>query len=73
MFSRYKKSAAAAPAGTVRPAAAAPVPQVPIAATPETPKPGVQRRMMPGAPVSAQAAAADKDRKRKERMGELKV
>lgn len=73
MFSRYKKSAPAAPAGTVRPAAAAPVPQVPIAATPETPKPGVQRRVMPGAPVSAQAAAADKDRKRKERMGELKV
>ncbi|ETD03004.1 CpaF family protein [Rhodobacter capsulatus] len=73
MFSRYKKSAAVAPPGAARPAAAAPVPQVPIAATPETPKPGVQRRVMPGAPVTAQAAAADKDRKRKERMGELKV
>ena len=73
MFSRYKKSAAVAPPGAARPAAAAPVPQVSIAATPETPKPGVQRRVMPGAPVTAQAAAADKDRKRKERMGELKV
>ncbi|ETD83304.1 CpaF family protein [Rhodobacter capsulatus] len=73
MFSRYKKSAAVAPPGAARPAAAAPVPPVPIAATPETPKPGVQRRVMPGAPVTAQAAAADKDRKRKERMGELKV
>ncbi|WP_444429881.1 CpaF family protein [Rhodobacter capsulatus] len=73
MFSRYKKSAAVAPPRAARPAAAAPVPQVPIAATPETPKPGVQRRVMPGAPVTAQAAAADKDRKRKERMGELKV
>lgn len=71
MFSRYKKSAPAAPGGPARPAA--PVPPVPIAAPPEIPKPGVQRRAMPGAPVPPQVAAADKDRKRKERMGELKV
>ncbi|SOB93335.1 pilus assembly protein CpaF [Rhodobacter sp. JA431] len=76
MFSRYKKPAAGAPAKPAQaaPAAAAP-PPVPLAAASNEPaKPLVQRRAMPNSGASAaQAATADKDRKRKERMSELKV
>ncbi|WP_444454352.1 CpaF family protein [Rhodobacter capsulatus] len=79
MFSRYKKPATGAPTPAAlapRPAAAPAAPaaaKAPIAAPAEAPKAAVQRKVMPGAPVSPQVAAADKDRKRKERMGELKV
>ncbi|PTV96260.1 pilus assembly protein CpaF [Rhodobacter aestuarii] len=77
MFSRYKKPAAGAPAKPAQaaPAAAAP-PPVPLAAASNEPAkpPLVQRRAMPNSGASAaQAATADKDRKRKERMSELKV
>ena len=65
MFSRFKKPDAAAPAA---PAAksAAPVPA-------EESRPVVARRTGPAAANPAQAVAADKEKKRKERMGELKV
>jgi pilus assembly protein CpaF len=79
MFNRFKKPGApeakapaagpaAAAAGTgVRPAAAP-------AAAPAPQKGFGMRRPQPGAaPVSAQAVAADKERKRKDRMSELKV
>ncbi|MFD2174528.1 CpaF family protein [Rhodobacter lacus] len=77
MFSRYKKTAPAASAAAPRPAsapAAAP-PPVPLAAGGAAPaKPQVQRRAMPGAAATpAQPGHADKERKRKERMSELKV
>ncbi|SOC16249.1 CpaF family protein [Rhodobacter maris] len=79
MFSRYKKPAApaASPPAAPRPASptvAAP-PPVPLAAGGSVPaKAQVQRRAMPaGAPVSAQPGQVDKERKRKERMSELKV
>ncbi|MFP1644487.1 CpaF family protein [Pontitalea aquivivens] len=71
MFSRYKKAAqptkgpALKPAGTDRPeAAGAPVVDH---------KPLIQRRPVAPAELAAQAAALDKERKRKERMSELKV
>lgn len=76
MFSRYKKPATGAPTAAAlapRPAAAPAPPPLPIAAAAAAPKPAVQRKAMPGAPVPPQVAAADKERKRKERMGELKV
>jgi pilus assembly protein CpaF len=67
MFSRFKKPDAAA----AKPAAA------PVAAhKPAAPAAGsaVTRRPAPNAPMAAaQAAAADKDKKRKERMAEIKV
>ena len=76
MFSRYKKPATGAPTAAAlapRPAAPPAPPPLPIAAAAAAPKPAVQRKAMPGAPVPPQVAAADKERKRKERMGELKV
>ena len=70
MFSRFKKPDAPA----ARPVAAAPAAPVKPAA-PAAPTSGVARRPMAGAPAaqSAQAIAADKEKKRKERMGEIKV
>jgi len=76
MFSRYKKSPPGAPAA--RAAAPAPTPAAPAPAAPapdlaaEAAKPQVQRRSMPGH-AAALPVAADKERKRKERMGELRV
>ncbi|MDH5529284.1 MAG: CpaF family protein, partial [Paracoccaceae bacterium] len=71
MFSRFKKpeaggapAAGSAPAASVQKAPAAKASQAP--ATP-------QRRQNPNVPPSAQAVAADKEKKRKERMSELKV
>jgi pilus assembly protein CpaF len=66
MFSRFKKpEAAPAVTGAARPAtAAAPVP-----------KPGLASRPLSPAPVArppAEAVAADKEKKRKERLGHLK-
>jgi len=68
MFSRYRKTAEPAkttapaqPAGSAAPAAAA------------QPKPGVGRKPLPAAQTAAVAAASDKDKKRKEKMSELKV
>jgi pilus assembly protein CpaF len=70
MFSRFKKpdQPGAKPALSAQPAKAAP-PPVP------THKPGVVARRPSAAPAGnpAQAAAVDKEKKRKERMGELKV
>ncbi len=71
MFSRYKKPGASPSAS--RAAGAAPVAPTPIVASaPDPAKTLVQRRAMPAQVVAAQAAV-DKDRKRKERMSELKV
>ncbi|GAA6163854.1 CpaF family protein [Pelagimonas sp. KU-00592-HH] len=69
MFSRYKKEAAtpaakAAPAAAAAAAAAAPAPEE---AAPKV----VMRKPAPRA--SAMAAPADKERKRKERLGEIKL
>jgi pilus assembly protein CpaF len=75
MFSRYKKSSdAAAPA---RPLAAAPIASndpAPRASATEA-RPGIQRRMAPVQPPkpSAEAIAQDKEKKRKDRLMELKV
>ncbi len=69
MFSRYKKPSANAPA----PAPAA-KPQSAPAATGADGRPAVARRPLANAgQVPPQAAALDKEKKRKERMGELKV
>ena len=66
MFSRFKKpeagpSASPAAAHTARPAAPAPAP-----------KPGISRPAVAPARPPAEAVAADKEKKRKERLGELK-
>ncbi len=66
MFSRFKKpeagpSASPAAANTARPAAPAPAP-----------KPGISRPAVAPARPPAEAVAADKEKKRKERLGELK-
>ncbi len=76
MFSRYKKPSAP----EVKPAATAPVKPGGLAPVASAPNQAAQqkgfgmRRPAPGAaPVSAQVVAADKERKRKDRMSELKV
>ncbi|PKP73710.1 MAG: type II secretion system protein E [Alphaproteobacteria bacterium HGW-Alphaproteobacteria-6] len=74
MFSRYKKSAAPQPAASTT----APVKslhEAPAAPASGGPRSLVSRRPggQPGVQPSAQAIAADKERKRKERMSELKV
>jgi pilus assembly protein CpaF len=75
MFSRFKKPdapgqkpAAAASAAPVRPLA-----EAAQAAQAARAGGGIARKPGGGAPVSPQATAADKDKKRKERMGEVKV
>lgn len=70
MFSRFKKpdstgKAAAAPA--------APTPKAVTAAPADIARPVIARRAGPAMGNPAQAIAADKEKKRKERMGELKV
>ncbi|KAB2885693.1 MAG: CpaF family protein [Albidovulum sp.] len=70
MFSRFKKPDGAGPA------TAASTPQTPkpaVVAAPEVNRPVVARRAGATATNPAQAVAADKEKKRKERMGELKV
>ena len=80
MFSRYKKPGAAKPAGaaaspklhaveTGAPAAAPPAAEKPA----QAPKPQLKRRAAAAAPTPAQTAHADKERKRKERLGDIKV
>ncbi|WP_126976880.1 CpaF family protein [Frigidibacter oleivorans] len=71
MFSRYKKPAAPGPA-PMAPAAQAQAAPAPVA---EQLRPVVSRRPLDGAaPLqAAQAVAADKEKKRKEKLSELKV
>ncbi len=73
MFSRYKKPAQP----EARPSATSPVRAVnegPMASSPAAPKGFAMRRPTSGgAPAAAQVVAADKERKRKDRMSELKV
>lgn len=71
MFSRFKKT----DEPTTRPVAATPAASVKPAVGAQSPASGIARRAMSpaAAPQSAQAVAADKEKKRKERMGEIKV
>jgi pilus assembly protein CpaF len=69
MFSKYKRqSATAKPAAAAQPKAA-PAPE----AQPKAPAPAVATLRKPAARTKAEAAPADKERKRKERMGEIKI
>ncbi len=69
MFSRYKKSQSTAPEAVVQKPAAAPAPEVqPVDAAPEA---KVMRKPLPA--KSAKAAPQDKERKRKERLAEIKL
>ena len=76
MFSRYKKPGAAKPAGgapklhAVETGAPAAPPKTADAAPVQAPKPQLKRREPPN---PAQVAHADKERKRKERLGDIKV
>jgi len=64
MFSKYKKPAA----NTVKPAAAAPTPAPVTAAQPQ------RQSLMKSMPKKAgEAAPADKEKRRKERLGEIKL
>ncbi|XDA97459.1 CpaF family protein [Sulfitobacter sp. LCG007] len=66
MFSKYKKSVS-------RPAAVPPTDPAKVTQLPTAkPAPAATRRQLPQA-AAAQPAPADKERKRKERMGELKL
>ncbi len=69
MFSRFKKPDAAAPKAS----ATAPVRSPSEAPAPRQPTSVVQRKPVPSGVASAMAVAADKDKKRKEKMQELKV
>ncbi len=66
MFSRYKKEPAAQPVETKAPAAAPAE-----AAVPSSSATAIARKPIPKKP--AEVAASDKERKRKERLGEIKV
>ena len=69
MFSKYKRqSATAKPAAAAQPKAA-PAP----GAQPKAPAPAAATLRKPAARTKAEAAPADKERKRKERMGEIKI
>ncbi|GAA3868911.1 CpaF family protein [Celeribacter arenosi] len=73
MFSRYKKSdTAKAAAVTQAKPETAPAPAAAPAAT-SAPKPEVAKSMRREQQVSAQVAPADKERRRKERLGDIKV
>ena len=63
MFSRFKKPEAGPSASPAAARAAAPAP---------APKPGISRPVAAPARPPAEAVAADKEKKRKERLGELK-
>ncbi|MEI2807730.1 CpaF family protein [Albidovulum sp.] len=69
MFSRFKKPDAAAPAA----ASAAPAAKAAAPVSAEANRTVVARRSPTAGGNPAQAVAADKEKKRKERMGELKV
>jgi pilus assembly protein CpaF len=69
MFSRFKKPDAVAPKAS----ATAPVRSPSEAPAPRQPTSAVQRKPVPSGVASAMAVAADKDKKRKEKMQELKV
>ncbi len=70
MFSKYKKSGAAAPAKKATNAAPIAEKQPPAAAPVEAPAQTLRR---PAPRQSGQVASSDRDRKRKERMQEIKV
>ncbi|MCA0919483.1 CpaF family protein [Pseudooceanicola nanhaiensis] len=86
MFSKYKKPTSGTeqakqamrpvamkkPAPAAAAAAPAPAPAAPAPA-PSAEKVAVMRKPMPNAPKPAEAQAADKGRKRKERLGEIKL
>jgi len=74
MFSRYRKTNQPAAKPTAPAQAAAHVAPQPAAATAAAAAGGIARKPLPAQPQNAAvAAAADKEKKRKERMGELKV
>ena len=78
MFSRFKKPEAEAgrpaPVAAVAAASAAARAPVPAPAPAKVaPKPMLQPRVAPAAKPPAEAVAADKEKRRKERLGELKV
>jgi len=71
MFSKYKKQAAAArPSGNVAKLQTA-KPAAPVAKNPEPSQSASLRRPMPK--TTAEAIPQDKERKRKERLGEIKI
>jgi pilus assembly protein CpaF len=75
MFSRYKKPSSAAEApqpAAPKPAAPAATPAPAATAPVEAPKPGVARRPQPQR-SAAQAGPVDKEKKRKERLAEIKL
>ena len=69
MFSRYKKSDEKTSKPVAAPVGEAPKPGPTAAAAAPAAKPAAQRRP---APVSAQVVPMDKEKKRKERLGEIK-
>jgi len=75
MFSRFKKPDAPGqkPAATASAPPVRPLAEAAQAAQAARASGGIGRKPVAGGPVSPQAAAADKDKKRKERMGEVKV
>lgn len=78
MFSRFKKSDTAAPkpaavASAAAPHAAATAAQPPASATALAARAGAKPSLVPRAAPSAEAVAADKEKKRKDRLMELKV
>lgn len=75
MFSRYKKAdAKPGPAVAQKVAEAAPKPTAKPAPAPSAPAPEAKRVMRRPAPkAAAEAVAGDKERRRKERLGEIKL
>jgi pilus assembly protein CpaF len=69
MFSKYKRQSATAKPVTAAQPKAAPAPE----AQPKAPAPAAAPLRKPAARTKAEAAPADKERKRKERMGEIKI
>ena len=69
MFSRYKKSSGDAPSGKKNPALAS---VKPVASAPTADQPSKVLRK-PQQKTAAQAAPMDKEKKRKERLGDIKV
>ena len=68
MFSKYKKTGGASATPKASNVTAIPTAEAPAAA-PEAPR----KSMMKPAPVKAVATAGDKEKKRKERLGEIKL
>jgi len=65
MFSKYKKSGTASPKPGAKPA--------PAAVTPASAEPARQSLMRAKPPSSAEAVPQDKEKRRKERLGEIKL